>query len=103
MLSDDELPPLPEPRLIGGIGDYGAAIPGIERPCTCHPDDNPPVPCTQKYALSECRAASGEPTEAQIEAVEDVLLAWEAKVSDRVSARALAEDVIRAALAAKEG
>ena len=28
-----------------------------ERPCTCHPDDNPPVPCPQKYALSECRAA----------------------------------------------
>ncbi len=44
-----------EPR---GIGDYGAAIPGIERPCTCHPDDNPPVPCAQKYALNECRAAA---------------------------------------------
>jgi hypothetical protein len=27
------------------------------RPCTCHPDDNPPRPCAQKYALSECRAA----------------------------------------------
>jgi hypothetical protein len=27
-----------------------------ERPCTCHPDDNPPVPCPHKYALSECRA-----------------------------------------------
>ena len=27
------------------------------RPCTCHPDDNPPVPCAQKYALSECREA----------------------------------------------
>jgi hypothetical protein len=31
------------------------------RPCTCHPDDSPPVPCARKYALSECRAASGEP------------------------------------------
>jgi hypothetical protein len=29
-----------------------------DRPCTCHPDDNPPVPCPQKYALSECRAAA---------------------------------------------
>jgi hypothetical protein len=30
-------------------------------PCTCHPDDNPPRPCPQKYALSECwAAASGE-------------------------------------------
>ena len=22
--------------------------------CTCHPDDNPPVPCAQRRALSEC-------------------------------------------------
>lgn len=28
------------------------------RPCTCHPDDNPPVSCARKYALSECRAAA---------------------------------------------
>ena len=27
------------------------------RPCTCHPADNPPVPCAKKYALSECKAA----------------------------------------------
>lgn len=27
------------------------------KPCTCHPEDNPPVPCEQKYALSECRNA----------------------------------------------
>ena len=26
------------------------------RPCTCHPDDNPPVPCPRKYALTECAA-----------------------------------------------
>lgn len=28
------------------------------RSCTCHPDDNPPRPCPQKYALTHCRAAS---------------------------------------------
>lgn len=28
-----------------------------DRPCTCHPDDKPPVPCAQKYSLNECRAA----------------------------------------------
>jgi hypothetical protein len=28
------------------------------RPCTCHPDDNPPVPCPKKYALGECRKAA---------------------------------------------
>lgn len=29
-----------------------------DRPCTCHPDDNPPVPCPQKFALSECKTAA---------------------------------------------
>lgn len=43
------------------------------RPCTCHPDDNPPVPCAQKYALNECRATRSGPDEAQIEA-RDALL-----------------------------
>ena len=34
-----------------GAADETAA----PRPCTCHPDDNPPRPCPQKFALSECR------------------------------------------------
>lgn len=29
-----------------------------ERPCTCHPDDNPPSPCAERYAYSECVAAA---------------------------------------------
>ena len=28
------------------------------RPCTCHPDDNPPRPCPKRFAISECRAAA---------------------------------------------
>ena len=28
------------------------------RPCTCHPDDNPPVPCPRMYALQDCRRAA---------------------------------------------
>lgn len=40
------------------------AILAEPRPCTCHPDDNPPVPCPRKYALSECRAAAPSPTPA---------------------------------------
>ena len=32
----------------------------INRPCTCHPSEAP-VPCQQKYALSECVSAA-EPT-----------------------------------------
>lgn len=31
---------------------------GHGRPCTCHPDDNPPRPCPKKYALTDCRAAA---------------------------------------------
>jgi hypothetical protein len=30
------------------------------RPCSCHPDDHPPVPCPGKHALTECRAAAGD-------------------------------------------
>jgi hypothetical protein len=29
-----------------------------DRSCTCHPGDNPPRPCPQKFALTECRAAA---------------------------------------------
>ena len=28
-----------------------------DRPCTCPPEDNPPVPCERKYALTACREA----------------------------------------------
>ena len=28
------------------------------RACTCHPDDNPPTPCPQKFAYSECVKAA---------------------------------------------
>jgi|APCry1669192522_1035417.scaffolds.fasta_scaffold04459_3 hypothetical protein len=35
---------------------------GEARPCTYHPDDNPPVPCARKYAYSECVAASKAPS-----------------------------------------
>lgn len=36
------------------------AVKSEERPCTCHPDDNPPRPCPRKYALSECRKAAAK-------------------------------------------
>ena len=28
------------------------------RLCTCHPDDNPPQPCAERYALADCRTAA---------------------------------------------
>jgi len=42
------------------IVDANSPIVGMltSRPCTCHPDDNPPVPCPKKYALDECRKAA---------------------------------------------
>ena len=30
------------------------------RPCTCHPGDNPPVPCAKQYALTECRKKAAQ-------------------------------------------
>lgn len=56
-----------------------------EKPCTCHPDDNPPRPCPKKYALDECRAADTDTTpevDAPVdsgmdaEAVEQAELLW---------------------------
>jgi hypothetical protein len=44
------------PAESGALNQSAAAAP--IRPCTCHPDDNPPVPCQQKYALEECRKAA---------------------------------------------
>lgn len=38
---------------------YRIPVDVSERPCTCHPDDNPPRPCPRKYALTECRKAAG--------------------------------------------
>lgn len=39
-------------------GTHDPADAGEVRPCACHPDDNPPRPCPQKYALTECREAA---------------------------------------------
>lgn len=36
------------------------------RPCTCHPDDNPPQPCAQRYALTECKALAQPEAEAGV-------------------------------------
>ena len=76
----------------------------VRRQCTCHPDDNPPVPCAQKYALSECRAAS-EPTEAW-QLLADLVAGLEATHWSSWQTTAhfdSALDAARAALAAKEG
>lgn len=44
------------------ISEKERALPLFTRPdtrvCTCHPDDNPPIPCARKYALDECRSTA---------------------------------------------
>lgn len=42
-----------------------------DRPCTCHPDDNPPVPCAKRYALTECKAAAYEALRSRLAAQEN--------------------------------
>lgn len=32
----------------------------VSRQCTCHPDDNPPTPCEQRYAFRDCADAAEE-------------------------------------------
>ena len=64
--------PAPQPQpVLSGYGDYGAAIPGIERPCTCHPDDNPPVPenlLVVRHLIEEVVALRLEPVNAATQA-----------------------------------
>lgn len=93
----------PDPLDARVLGDAADALTRCaeQRPCTCHPDDNPPVPCAQKYALNECRAAS-EPTETEIEA-RDALLDF---ISENGTAsegvQHYLDRYVRAALAAKD-
>lgn len=43
--------------------------------CTCHPHDNPLVPCQKKYALGECHLAAAEARIRELEAERDALVA----------------------------
>lgn len=57
----------PEENLVPLMIEYGVELSAgkfmalyeatEERQCTCHPADNPPHPCSQKYALQACREA----------------------------------------------
>ncbi len=38
--------------------DQSAEAKTDTRSCTCHPDDNPPVPCQRQFALTDCRQAA---------------------------------------------
>lgn len=45
-------------RITGDTAIRLIRVLGNSHPCTCHPDDNPPVPRPKKYALGECRKAA---------------------------------------------
>lgn len=40
------------------MSDTGQAKNTDTRTCTCHPGDNPPVPCPRKFALHDCRISA---------------------------------------------
>lgn len=40
------------------MSDNTAQANNDPRRCTCHPDDDPPRPCAEKYALHECQVAA---------------------------------------------
>lgn len=42
------------------IGDSRRSTSAGARPCTCHPADEPAVPCTGRYAYSECVGSADE-------------------------------------------
>lgn len=66
------------------------------RPCTCHPDDNPPVPCPRMYALQDCRRAAA--LAAEIES----LRARMADMQGERDAAELSRDAAHARLAERE-
>ena len=46
-------------EVLGTLNEmFAPPVEQAERPCTCHPDDDPPQPCAKQYALSECKAAA---------------------------------------------
>lgn len=47
-------------KLLAAMSDGDAGPYAEDKPCTCHPDDNPPVPCAGMYALDACRKVAGE-------------------------------------------
>lgn len=97
------LSPAPETRTTPAdpvsAGDAG------ERPCTCHPNDNPPVPCALKYAYSECVAADTDAAQSggEGDVIEDIIervKRYDTKLGDprRQFTQAQMEIAIRAAL-----
>ena len=66
-----------------GTPDWRSTREPPPRPCTCHPDDNPPHPCPRRYALEECRAAAN--AKAGQKAVDDWEAACDKAIADHLS------------------
>ena len=69
-----------------GLSAIGSADEGKNtdaRTCTCHPDDNPPVPCARQYAYHECVAAE------RLWALRDMVDAFEGYVRSDMQTKAM--------------
>ena len=62
------------------------------RPCTCHPDDNPPVPCAKKYALSYCQAVMEGRSQAYAE-FEEMVISEQGNFGDEWSCERLLDAI----------
>jgi len=79
------------------VEDKATEVQAAERSCTCHPDDNPPIPCARKFAYSECEGGAHEKG---IEAASKALGHEGVYISDATLKRAI--DAYRTALTAKQ-
>lgn len=62
------------------------------RSCTCHPDDNPPVPCQRQFALTDCRQAATLTGAAKV--FHELWQSAERELQDRPTAREQFEAII---------
>ncbi len=87
-------------QIIAALPAVVASLPdqrNAQKPCTCHPDDNPPSPCRKKYALTDCR---NDERDAQIAALVEALKAYKSRAKRIPFDVAMMAD---AALAAAKG
>jgi predicted nucleic acid-binding Zn-ribbon protein len=69
-----------------------------DKPCTCHPDDNPPDPCAKQYAYSECVKATPDAPLSQGRYAKSVT-AGQAKMSEQIEALIAERDAYRNSVA----
>lgn len=69
------------------MNDQRAEAKKDTRTCSCHPDDNPPVPCPRKFALTDCRQAAAAFGIGEIAANLRYWLDWNKTIRERENLR----------------